>query len=42
MTINQQIDQQIKTTIKKSLNAIQNKNINDGKNILHLTKEHKK
>jgi hypothetical protein len=36
------INQQIKKTVKKSLDTIQKKNINDGKNILHLTKEHKK
>lgn len=36
------IDQQIKTTIKKSLQIIQKKNVNKIEQILHLTKEDKK
>ena len=36
------INQQIKTTIKKSLQTIQKKNVNKTEHILHVTKEDKK
>lgn len=36
------INQQIKTTIKKSLQTIQKKNVNKTEQILHVTNGHKK